>query len=171
MIVVDTSGSMNTSDMWGTRNRLQSVWFSVAVDYLAERLENGNASFTDVVSIIEMGEHPTVVCKEAPTTWILYNKIVQFYNRWTPPKGHGYFLPSLNSAKKLLNRNSSASCAAALIFLSDGAPSDQGPTWRDSIIKKVEGLAKSFGRRLTFTTIGIGDLDNFSMLQQMVDAA
>ena len=121
VIVVDTSGSMNTSDMWGTRNRLQSVWFSVAVDYLAERLENGNASFTDVVSIIEMGEHPTVVCEEAPTTWILYNKIVQFYNRWTPPKGHGYFLPSLNSAKKLLNRNSSASCAVALIFLSDGA--------------------------------------------------
>lgn len=171
VIVIDTSGSMRASDMWGTRNRLQSVWFSVAIDYIAERLENGSASITDVVSIVEMGEYPTVVCEEAPTSWILYNEIVTFYKRSSPPQGNGYFLPSLTIAEELLNRNSNAACAAALIFLSDGAPSDHGPMVRESIVEKVESLAKSFGRRLTFTTIGIGDLDDFSMLQRMVDAA
>ena len=172
VIVIDTSGSMRTSDMWGTRNRLKSVWFSVALDYIAERIESGNATVTDVVSIITMGECPTLVFKEVPTTWILYNKIVKMYSSFNSfPEGHGYFLPSLAAAEELLKRNSNAACAAALIFLSDGAPSDHVPMRQEEIIEKVESLAKSFGRRLTFTAIGVGDLDDFSMLQRMVDSA
>ena len=172
VIVIDTSGSMRTSDMWGTRNRLKSVWFSVALDYIAERIESGDATVTDVVSIITMGESPTLVFKEVPTTWTLYNKIVKMYSSFNSfPEGHGFFLPSLAAAEELLKRNSNAACAAALIFLSDGAPSDRGPMRKENIIEKVESLAKSFGRRLTFTAIGIGDLDDFSMLQRMVDAA
>ena len=177
VMVIDTSGSMRTSDMWGTRNRLKSVWFSVALDFLAERLESGNATVTDVISIICMGDYPNIICEEVPTTWHLYNQIAALYSTsdfdkyGLNPRGHGYFLPSLAAAEELLKRNSNAACAAALIFLSDGAPSDQGPMCKENIIEKVESLAKSFGRRLTFTAIGIGDLDDFSMLQRMVDAA
>jgi Alpha-kinase family len=172
VLVIDTSGSMKTSDIWGSRNRLQSVWLSVALDYLACRLESGGASFTDVVSIVTLGDEPAVLFEEVPTTWVLYNQIVQLYKfNQVPPSGHGYFLPSLAKAEELLLRNSNASCAAALLFLSDGAPSDKGKTSKQDIIQKVESLAKQFGRRLNFTTIGIGDKDDFHMLQEMADAA
>jgi Mg-chelatase subunit ChlD len=172
VLVIDTSGSMKTSDIWGSRNRLQSVWLSVALDYLACRLESGGASFTDVVSVVTLGDTPTVLFEEVPTTWVLFNQIVHMYtSNKVPPSGDGNFLPSLTKAEELLLRNSNASCAAALLFLSDGAPSDKGKNNKQSIIEKVESLAKQFGRRLTFTTIGIGDKDDFHMLQEMADAA
>jgi hypothetical protein len=172
VMVIDTSGSMRTSDIWGTRNRLDSVWLSVALDFLAQRLESGAATFTDVVSIVTMGEHPEVLFQEVPTTWNLYNDIVELYNQKTSrAAGHGFFLPSLTKAEELLTRNSNASCAAALLFLSDGAPSDVGIMRKENIIDKVESLAKNFGRRLTFTAIGIGCKDEFDMLQNMVDTA
>ncbi len=85
------------------------------------------------------------------------------------PKGHGFFLPSLTVAGDLLNWNSNASCAAALIFLSDGARSDKGPRRRESIIKKSRVTRQVI--RTSFNTIGIGDRDDFSMLQDMVEAA
>jgi hypothetical protein len=171
VMVIDTSGSMRTSDVWGARNRLKSVWFSVALDFLAERLESGSAKITDVVSIVTMGEYPEILFKEVPNTWFLYNKIVSMYSKYRLlPEGHGYFLPSLETAEELLKRNSNASCAAALLFLSDGAPSDGGDGTA-KIISKVESLAKTFGRRLTFTAIGIGDCEEFRTLQNMVDAA
>ncbi len=59
---------MRTSDMWGTLNRLKSVGFSVAIDFLVERLESGSATITDVVSIVAMGESPRFLRREAPTT-------------------------------------------------------------------------------------------------------
>lgn len=172
VMIVDTSGSMKTSDMWGTRNRLDSVWVSVALDFLAHRLEGGAVGVTDVVSIITMGETANILVREAPTTWALYNKIVNLYNRSrVPPQGPGNFLPSLEIAEALLTRNSNAACAAALLFLSDGVPSDGGKQSDERIVEKVENLSKNFGRRLTFTAIGIGDKDQFNVLQQMVDAA
>jgi Mg-chelatase subunit ChlD len=172
VMVIDTSGSMKTSDVWGARSRLASVWTCVALDFLAQRLESGAARTTDVISIITMGEQPEVLFLEEPTSWTLYNKIVEVYmSRRMQAAGHGYFLPSLSKAEELLTRNSNAACAAALLFLSDGAPSDKGSTSRQEIVAKVESLAKKFGRRLTFTTIGIGSNEEFDMLQKMVDAA
>jgi von Willebrand factor type A domain len=164
VMVIDISGSMRASDVWGTRNHLKAVWFSVALDYIADRLERGNASSTYVISILTMGDHPTLVYKEEPTSWVLYNKIVSLYStRRFNPKGHGNFLPSLAAAEALLKRNSNASCNAALLFLSDGAPSDGGPMVKECIVEKVESLAKSFGRRLSFTAIGIGQLDDWDL--------
>lgn len=63
------------------------------------------------------------------------------------------------------------------LFLSDGKPSDHifgprgGKTVEESILQRVEMLAKRFGRRLTFTTVGIGSSDDFHTLQDMADAA
>jgi Mg-chelatase subunit ChlD len=172
VMVIDTSGSMRTSDVWGARSRLASVWTCVALDFLAQRLESGAARTTDVISIVAMGERPEVLFLEEPTSWTLYNKIVELYmSRQRQAVGHGYFRPSLSKAEELLTRNSNAACAAALLFLSDGLPSDKGRTCRKEIVEKVESLAKNFGRRLTFTTIGIGSNEEFEMLQKMVDAA
>jgi Alpha-kinase family/von Willebrand factor type A domain len=182
VMVIDTSGSMKKGDMWGTRNRLDSAWVAIALDFLAARLESGVGRETDVVSIIEMGEEANLVFEDVPTTWVLFNEIVDRYNnKDSIPQGHGYYLPSLAVADELLMKNSNAACAPALMFLSDGAPSDQryleapkgqSITLRDkNMIETIESLAKKFGRQLTFTAVGIGSDNEFDLLQRMVDAA
>jgi len=179
VIAVDRSGSMRTSDMWGCKNRLGSVWISVALDFLAQRLESGDACETDIISIVTIEQEPDIVVKEEPCSWVLYNKLVSLYNdEEILPYGHGPFLPCLETAEELLLRNSYASCAMALCFLSDGRPSDANfgkkirkERYDELIVERVGALARRFGRRLTFTAIGIGDADDFAILENMVDAA
>lgn len=180
VIVVDTSGSMKACDVWGSKTRLGAVWVSVCLDFLAHRLESGGAGPTDVVSVVTLGPSATVIIQEAPCTWVLFNEIVGIYNNdEVSPWGHGPFLPSIYKAESLLTRNSNASCAAALIFLSDGAPSDAALSrsytrneWKLEIADTVANLSKKFGRRLTFTAIGIGsDPKKFDTLEDMVEAA
>ena len=179
VFVVDVSGSMKEGDVWGTRDRLGSIWVSIALDFLAHRLESGAAKSTDVVSIVTLEENPRFVVHEEPTTWTLYNKIVNIYNEKTiRARGHGPFLPALDAALSLLTRNSNASCAMALLFLSDGKPSDsalaRGMTneyWNLQIVEQVETLAKQFGRRLTFKAVGIGEMKDFATLERMAEGA
>jgi Mg-chelatase subunit ChlD len=178
VFVVDTSGSMREADVWGTRSRLSAVWVSIALDFLAHRLESGEACETDVISIVTLAEHPQLVVNEMPSNWVLFNQLVRIYeDHLVPAYGHGPFLPSLQQAQDLLTRNPNAACALSLTFLSDGAPSDfirdhrTKHEWDDLIVKNVEELAAKFGRRLTFTTIGIGSDDKFSLLNRMADAA
>jgi len=120
-----------------------------------------------------LGDTSQVLIVNEPTTWELYNRIVENYTKWrkVPPAGHGYYVPSLEEAERLLTLNDSSSCALALCFMSDGRPSDQGGgTTR--ILEKMESLSMRFGRRLSFSAIGIGSDDNeFAALQQMVEVA
>lgn len=81
VLVVDRSGSMRAGDIWGSRNRLSSVWLSVALDFLAHRLESGCACETDVISIVTLEETPVLVVEEEPCTWVLYNKLVALHKR------------------------------------------------------------------------------------------
>jgi uncharacterized protein YegL len=80
-------------------------------------------------------------------------------------------------AEKTLCRNKNAACAPALIFLSDGSPSDHMQhricvhEQEEMIAEVMSQLAKRLGRRLTFTAIGIGDKTQFKTLQRMVDVA
>jgi Alpha-kinase family len=177
VIVVDTSGSMRESDVWGTRDRLGAVWVAIALDFIAHQLETGNGRTTDIVSIITLGENPCVVIEEMPCTWFLYNVIVDVYNcQLIVPSGHGPFIPSLQKAEELLTRNMNTSCALGLIFLSDGAPSDCSPSElgtssEDAIMAQIGVLSSKFGRRLTFTAIGIGDKVKFNTLKAMVEEA
>jgi len=174
VIVIDISGSMREADIWGARTRLAASWIAIALDFLAHRLETGAASAMDVMSVVTMGEDATIVLKERPSSWVLYNQIVKIYSQYhnSPnaivPRGHGFYLPSLETAEELLTTNMNASCALLLTFLSDGRPSDSN---KQLLIDRVGHLAKRFGRRLNFEAIGIGDLDNFDTLQAMVDAA
>jgi Mg-chelatase subunit ChlD len=179
VIVIDTSGSMSESDIWGARTRLDAAWIAVALDFLAHRLETGTASHMSVISIVTLGRAANVVVCEQPSSWILYNHLIRIYTEKSiPPYGHGPYFPSLEVAEELLTRNSNSSCALMLTFLSDGRPSDRflgekrtKEQWDQLIVDRVGQLAKNFGRRLNFEAIGIGSLDEFKTLQGMVDAA
>jgi hypothetical protein len=178
VLVVDTSGSMKAGDLWGARTRLDAVWIAVALDFVAQRLETGDAGFYDVISVVTLGPTAQIVYEEQPTSWVFYNKIVELYmQKPVSPRGHGLYIPSLELAEELLYRNSNASCALSILFLSDGRPSDHVTLRIDpslamqEVAKHVETLASQFGRRLTFSAIGMGKSDDFEMLQMMVDAA
>jgi Mg-chelatase subunit ChlD len=179
VMVVDTSGSMRESDVWGARTRLNASWIAVALDFLAHRLETGSAGAMDVISIVTLGSKAKVVVREQPSTWVLYNRLIHIcMQNEIPAGGHGAYMLSLQKAEELLTRNANASCALALSFLSDGKPSDHclikaltREQCSEMLTNRVGELAKKFGRRLTFVAIGIGSSDNFSTLKAMVDAA
>ena len=61
VLVVDTSGSMRESDVWGARSRLDAVWICIALDFIAHRIESGNAGFYDAVSVVLLGETAPVL--------------------------------------------------------------------------------------------------------------
>jgi hypothetical protein len=177
VLVVDRSGSMKNADVWGTRNRLSAVWLAAALDFVANRLESGDARSTDVISIVTLEQNPVIVLRNEPLTWVLYNKIASIYNSQSiEPRGHGPFLPSLKLAEELLLYNPCASCAVGLLFLSDGKPSDMYKTYltvdecNDMIFNQVQVLSMKFGRRLTFQAVGLGDHE-FNTLKGMVDVA
>ncbi len=49
---------------------------------------------------------------------MLYNSIVEIYTeKSTQPRGHGWYIPSLDLAEQLLNKNPLASCALVLNFV------------------------------------------------------
>jgi len=157
VIVVDTSASMKASDVWGARTRLSAVWISLALDFIAHRLETGNCgSEKDVVSIIMMGEDARVVLKEQPINWVLYNTIIDVYNEKIAekPKGHGYYLPSLEEARNLFDKCTHSTCCLDLHFLSDGRPSDHkaydNETKYEDVIPIIESsirhMANKFGK-------------------------
>ena len=177
VIVIDTSGSMRESDVFETRTRLDAVWLAVALDFVAHRIASGAAGNLDVVSIITLGDYSETLILQQPTTWVLYNHIVDFYtSKSVRPRGHGLYIPSLDKAETLLTANTNASCAMGLCFISDGQPSDSTMMKGISdqglhiISEKVASLAKRFGRRLQFDAVGIGDED-FDTLEAMVDTA
>jgi hypothetical protein len=174
---------MRAADVWGTRSRLAAVWVSIALDFLAPRLESGEACETDVISILTMELEPTTVVLEQPSTWLLYNQLVDIYTEnQVPAQNHGPFLPGLLSAQKLLTRNLNTNRGMSLTILSDGAPSGQvakrvdrpvmtKSEWNDRIVQEVEQLATKFGPTLTFASIGIGSSDDFALLKRMAESA
>jgi hypothetical protein len=63
VVVVDTSGSMKESDVWGSRNRLGAVWISRAPAFVGHSLESGESSLTDILTIVTLSEDPVVILK------------------------------------------------------------------------------------------------------------
>eukprot|EP00957_Ditylum_brightwellii_P141263 10762662-Ditylum_brightwellii.AAC.1 len=83
------------------------------------------AGKTDAVTIVLMGQEAKILIEEAPTDWVLYNRIVRIYNEGRVRAcGHGCYRPSLDLAERILLKNDSSSCALLLMVLSDGRPSD-----------------------------------------------
>ena len=96
----------------------------------------------------------TVIFRHQPTTWVLYNKLVDM-REWSTckPAGHGYYLPAIDEADSLLTSNANAGCSLSLLFFSDGKPSDPRDE-RPMIVEKIGKLASKFGRRLSIACIG-----------------
>jgi Alpha-kinase family len=178
VIVVDVSGSMKKTDIWGARDRLKSVWISIALDFVAHRIEACEACPLDVVSIITLEEEPKTVAREWPCDYILYNLIANIHNRSTIlPRGHGPFIPALRVAERMLTARPHQACALSLCLFTDGSPSDfiQGNNTKDfyneMIIYRIQSLAEKYGSKMSFTFIAIGDQQDFNLLERMVAKA
>ncbi len=172
VLVVDMSGSMRTDDVNGARCRSDGVWMALARDYVKDLLTKGLRGPNDLISIVSMKEEAEVVIMCEPTSWTLYNKLVDL-REWTKlkPSGHGFYLPAIAKAEELLTCNSNASCALSLLFFSDGKPSDPKPH-HPMIVRNMGNLASKFGRRLSVSCIGMAEKStDFSTLEDMVEEA
>lgn len=184
VIVVDMSGSMRDDDVDGARCRADGVWTSLARDYVKQQLEANACSVFDVVSVIAMREAAEVVISCEPMTYVLYNKLVGF-REWDKikPHGHGFYLPALKEASRLLSMNTHGTCSLNLMFFSDGKPSDffkdsQPFQWasynsvRQELVETAGEIASNFGRRLNFVCIGMaGQEEKFDTLELMAEEA
>lgn len=169
VIVVDISGSMRTDDVDGARCRSDGVWLSLAKDFVETAIQSKKAKPSDVISVICMGEKATVVLRCEPTDYVLFNIFLDF-REWDiiRPEGPGRYRPALEAAEGLLRQYDTRKQALALIFVSDGAPSDGG-----DFRSRMGNIAKEFGRRLSITCVGMGNDDerDFQILQEMVSEA
>lgn len=181
VIVVDQSGSMRTHDVFDFKTRSQAVFGMLALDFVAKQRVSQEGSDTDVVSLILMRDSAEVIFEREPMGLVLYDKFVGLHDDGEP-RSHGHYLPAIAAAEELLGAGdtSSGCCALALLFLSDGRPSDQitccdGEDYQDvvdSITDRVRSLAGLLGQQLSVTTLGIARRDgDFSVLEAMADAA
>jgi len=161
---------------------------------VANRLGTSKASSIKVVSVVSMqgqDSEAKILIECQPTNWVLFNKVINFL-RFSEPGLDGNYIPALNQAKELLERNDYGSCVLSLILFSDGKPSDhvaldqvskdllkgnnQAQVQRAATFDKlgsvsseiIDSLASTFGRRLSVGTVGIADDgEDFSVLQSM----
>ena len=135
VLVVDTSGSMNTHDIDLHRDRRTAAYCNIALDLIAEQLFNSTANNRDVVSLIEFDRSATVVFRREPVSWVSYNKLLERRDNSTftvrehaksfdTIKCDNNYLPALEEAESLLAESFHEDCALTLFFLSDGAPTD-----------------------------------------------
>ena len=180
VIVVDQSGSMRETDVADFYNRSQAVFGMLALDFVAKPRLSGEAGDTDVVSLVLMQDTARVVLQREPTGLVLYNQFVGLHDV-AIPGSHGNFLPALNRAERLLNKQRHAECALTLLFLSDGSPSDfttylragKNPDEVEAdILDQVRTLAETLGEQLSVVTLGFaGPQQDFSVLEAMAHAA
>ena len=181
VVVVDQSGSMRKTDVAGGVTRSDAVWTTLALDFIAKRIEEGEASSSDVISVVCMHAGSTILVDRQPTDWLLYNRVVELL-RSCEPSFDGNYLPALDIAENLLQSNKSGGCALMLFFLSDGKPSDRVPPGSSGVAfklcilahvqKRIDALASCFGRRLTVSTVGFaGPAEDFCVLEHMASRA
>lgn len=179
VIVVDQSGSMRTPDVADFFDRSQAVFGMLALNFVAKQCLSGEATDADVVSLVRMQDDANVVIEREPMGLVLYNQLVGFHNAGTP-RHNGNFLPALDEAERLLKGLVHDGCALALLFLSDGRPSDHAAYLRsgsclqaeEKIASRVRALAETFGQQLSVSTLGFADpSQDFSVLEAMAGAA
>lgn len=184
VVVVDQSGSMRKTDVQGGATRSDAVWLTLALDFVAKRIETGVASPSDVVSVLDcwcLGGKCKLVINCEPTNWVLFNTVLGLL-RSQEPFFEGNYLPALDMAEELLLDNTNGNCAMTLFFLSDGKPSDQLPRqptgiqvdpmtrFASLVGERVDSIACHFGRRLTVKAVGFGSADeDFSVLQTIAN--
>jgi hypothetical protein len=174
VLVIDQSASMRTCDVENFKTRSDSVYGHLALEYLTEQIENG-ASYTDVVSIIEMKDSATLVMHRAPICKFLFNQLVVL-QRSAFPSSHGNYMPSIKLIEEILGLDAGNSqCACVVLFLSDGNPSDHiymnKSAFELELKTRLFGLGECFGRQLTFGCIAFcnGSVSN-DCLKMMADS-
>ena len=179
VIIVDQSGSMRETDVADFYNRSQAVFGMLALDFVAKPRLSGEASDTDVVSLVLMQDSAQIVVEREPSGLVLYNQLVGLHDEATPGY-NGNFLPALDLAEQLLNKQRHAQCALSLLFLSDGRPSDHtaylgagtAEDAADKITGRIRTMAGVFGEQLSIMTLGFAGPDqDFSVLEAMAQAA
>ena len=123
VVVVDQSGSMRNTDMEGGATRSDGVWISLALTWVQDGIKSGARCSTDVMSVVVMINDIRVLIDAAPMDWHLFNRLITLL-RTTKPSEGGVYLEAIDIAEKCLMRNTTGSCALALLFFSDGSPSD-----------------------------------------------
>lgn len=174
VVIVDQSGSMRKADVDGGATRSDAVWLALALDFVRKQLENGEATSTDVVSIIIMNKTSRVVVDRQPMDWLLYNRIIELL-RTQEPCLDGNYGPALDRAGDLLAFNVEGTFALSLFFLSDGKPSDkilrgfQPSTYHSEMVcERMDALLSRFGRRLSVVAVGFGRSgEDFSVLEML----
>jgi hypothetical protein len=74
IVVLDQSGSMNTADVNGFRNRSQATYGSLALDYVAELLcQQVDPPGVDTLTLIEMNDKGNLIYQREPIDWLLQN--------------------------------------------------------------------------------------------------
>lgn len=188
VLVVDNSGSMTTHDIPLHRDRQVAAYATMALEFVAEQLFEGNANNSDVVSLVEFSNNARVVFNREPVTWELYNKLLSrrdnrnFKTRESAKQQEIWgcdsnYLPALDAAVRLLATGFHDACALSIFFLSDGAPSDARELGlipaavQRQICKKIGDVASCYGGQLNVTLVGFGNAhDDFSVLEAMAEA-
>ena len=111
VVVVDQSGSMRKTDVSGGVTRSDAVWVTLALDFVAKRINSGEAKPKDVISIVCMNADSTVPVEKQPTDWVLFNELVQLL-RSCEPHFDGNYLPSRFSVWSSYRADVSAVAAA-----------------------------------------------------------
>jgi hypothetical protein len=183
ILIVDHSASMATSDIPEYRHRSDAVYCCLAIDFLSEQLHSGNASPSDVVTLIEMRDQGTVAFSFQPISNALINMMIQRrtqYSSW--PRSHGNYIPSLILAEEILNKHiNHPHCALVLMLLSDGKPSDKLDCgyetntqlkYRRMMRPYIHSIAAKFNKQLVVQTIAFSNSqfeNEFLVLKDLAD--
>lgn len=189
--LIDQSGSMRKDDVGDyCASRSDVVWSALAIEFVFKRINSGEATGTDVVTVLCMRQRCEVVIDTEPTDFILFNKIIDLLHS-SEAHSAGNYIPALQAAEAKLSSNAYSGCALMFLFLSDGKPSDTyGPADRYKnlddqpqslsitdqhhfhVQRRISRLAAKYGRRLSMMTMGFGpEGEDFSVLKGMSSVA
>jgi len=124
VVVVDQSCSMRNTDVESGATVSDAVWITLALTWVQDEILAGTRTSTDVLSLVSMRNDSELIVDAEPVDWLLFNKLIAFL-RTSMPGEHGNYVQAINLAEKCLMRNTVGSCALALLFSSDGKPSEK----------------------------------------------
>ena len=127
VLVVDSSGSMRKNDVPGYTSRTAAVYDCLARDFVEPQLaairSDGCNNSKDVVTLVEMGETARLIFYRHPLNEDLRASLKA--RAGSRARSHGNYLPALDAVLALLRKDAQHGRQLFLLFLSDGAPSDQ----------------------------------------------
>eukprot|EP00729_Bicosta_minor_P014464 gene14464-8011_t len=184
ILVVDQSASMKKCDVSGFRTRSNAAYGTLALDYLAHQLHDTDTGCEfDFVSVVEFNVDSIHVLQREPLDWILFNYFVD-RQEIAMPADHGLYAVGLRAIEDIVNGDrhefgASFAPEYVVIFLSDGAPSDCGPTGAaEEALTKIAApftrmlLRLNLKEQITFNAVGLGaPAKDFVVLKGLVDVS